>query len=155
MENLNLIEDRLQNMQKVYSTLSSFIDELPAVIPEKTRQTIKDSILGDAELKTLLEESEKQRTPRVFLFGRTGCGKSSIINALCGAYLTEISDTESCTKETRSFQCCRDDRVLLDVMDSRGTAEPGADEEEAEAALEEKMERWVYLNDLAEKIAAQ
>ena len=135
MENLNLIEDRLQNMQKVYSTLSSFIDELPAVIPEKTRQTIKDSILGDAELKTLLEESEKQRTPRVFLFGRTGCGKSSIINALCGAYLTEISDTESCTKETRSFQCCRDDRVLLDVMDSRGTAEPGADEEEAEAAL--------------------
>ena len=25
----------------------------------------------------------------------------------------------------------------------------------AEAALEEKMDRWVYLNDLAEKIEAQ
>ena len=135
MENLNLIESRLQNMQKVYSTLSQFIDELPAVIPEKTRQSIKDSILGDAELKALMEDAGKQRVPRIFLFGRTGCGKSSIINALCGAYLTEISDTESCTKETRSFRCCREDRVLLDVMDSRGTAESGTDEKSAEEAL--------------------
>ena len=30
-----------------------------------------------------------------------------------------------------------------------------AQKEEAESALEEKMERWVYLNDLAEKIATQ
>ncbi len=30
-----------------------------------------------------------------------------------------------------------------------------AEKEEAEQALEEKMERWMYLNDLAEKIAAQ
>ncbi|MDE7211629.1 MAG: ATP-binding cassette domain-containing protein, partial [Lachnospiraceae bacterium] len=29
------------------------------------------------------------------------------------------------------------------------------EKEDAEAALEEKMERWVYLNDLAEKIRAQ
>ncbi|MCI7796468.1 MAG: ABC transporter ATP-binding protein, partial [Lachnospiraceae bacterium] len=30
-----------------------------------------------------------------------------------------------------------------------------AEKEEAEALLEEKMERWMYLNELAEKIAAQ
>ena len=30
-----------------------------------------------------------------------------------------------------------------------------AEKEAAEAKLEEKMERWMYLNDLAEKIAAQ
>ena len=29
------------------------------------------------------------------------------------------------------------------------------EKEAAEAALEEKMERWVYLNDLAEQIEAQ
>ena len=29
-----------------------------------------------------------------------------------------------------------------------------AEQEEAQAALDEKMERWVYLNDLAEKIAS-
>ena len=30
-----------------------------------------------------------------------------------------------------------------------------AEKERQEALLEEKMERWVYLNDLAEQIAAQ
>ena len=30
-----------------------------------------------------------------------------------------------------------------------------ARKEEKEALLEEKMDRWMYLNDLAEKIAAQ
>ena len=29
------------------------------------------------------------------------------------------------------------------------------EKEEAEKLLEEKMERWMYLNDLAERIAAQ
>ena len=29
------------------------------------------------------------------------------------------------------------------------------EKEKAEALLEEKMDRWVYLNDLAEKIAQQ
>ena len=135
MNNLNLIENRLQNMQKVYSTLNSFIDELPAVIPEKTRQSIKDSILGDEQLKSLLEDADRQRTPRLFLFGRTGCGKSSIINALCGSYVTEVSDTESCTKETRIFTCQRNGRILLDVMDSRGVGET----EENQAELEQQL----------------
>ena len=135
MENLSLIENRLQNMQKVYSTLSQFIDKLPAIIPEKTRQTIKDSILGDSELKALMEDAGKQRTPRLFLFGRTGCGKSSIINALCGSYVTEVSDTESCTKETRTFTCEKNGRILLDVMDSRGIAES----EENQAEMEHQL----------------
>lgn len=131
MDNLNLIEERLQNMQKVYSTLTQFIDELPAVIPEKSRRDIKDSILGDAELKALLDDSEKQRPPRLFLFGRTGCGKSSIINSLCGNYVTEISDTESCTKETCAFSCRRDGKILMEIMDSRGIAETASNEEDA------------------------
>ena len=33
--------------------------------------------------------------------------------------------------------------------------ELNAEKEKAEAELEEKMERWVYLNDLAEKIEEQ
>ena len=135
MNNLSLVENRLQNMQKVYSTLEQFIDDLPSIIPEKTRQSIKDSILGDDQLKELMADAEKQRTPRLFLFGRTGCGKSSIINALCSAYVTEVSDTESCTKETRTFTCQKDGRILLDVMDSRGVAEA----EDSQHEIEEKL----------------
>lgn len=139
MNNLTLIEDRLQNMQKVYSTLEQFIDELPSVIPEKTRQSVKESILGDDQLKALLEDAGKQRTPRLFLFGRTGCGKSSIVNALCGSYVTEVSDTESCTKETRTFTCRKDGRILLDVMDSRGVSESEAYQQELESQLVQDM----------------
>ena len=135
MENRDQIESRLKNMEKVYSALNQFIDELPAAIPEKTRQMIKDSVLGDAELKALLEETQKQRPPRLFIFGRTGVGKSSLVNALCGAYITEVSDTESCTKETSAYSCIKEGRVLLEVMDTRGIAESETESGEAERQL--------------------
>lgn len=48
-----------------------------------------------------------------------------------------------------------DAEMLKNATNSAKLAEIMAKKEEIEAALEEKMERWVYLNDLAEKIAAQ
>lgn len=45
--------------------------------------------------------------------------------------------------------------MLLNATNSAKLSEIMAQKEETEAALEEKMERWVYLNDLAEKIEAQ
>lgn len=48
-----------------------------------------------------------------------------------------------------------DQEMLENATNSAKLSEIMARKEETEAALEEKMERWVYLNDLAEKIAAQ
>ena len=48
-----------------------------------------------------------------------------------------------------------DAEMLKNATNSAKLSEIMAKKEEAEAALEEKMERCVYLNDLAEKIAAQ
>ena len=45
--------------------------------------------------------------------------------------------------------------MLKNATNSAKLSEIMAQKEAAENALEEKMERWVYLNDLAEKIAAQ
>ncbi len=45
--------------------------------------------------------------------------------------------------------------MLANATNSAKLSEILAKKEEAEHALEEKMERWVYLNDLAERIAAQ
>ncbi len=45
--------------------------------------------------------------------------------------------------------------MLKNATNSAKLSEILAKKEEAERALEEKMERWVYLNDLAERIAAQ
>lgn len=48
-----------------------------------------------------------------------------------------------------------EEEILANATDSGKLNELMKKKEEAEKALEEKMDRWVYLNDLAEKIEAQ
>lgn len=68
-------------------------------------------------------------------------------------------------KEQREFETIDDEiaslegevgRLEREMMDnatnSAKLSELSAQKEEKERALEEKMERWVYLNDLAERI---
>lgn len=117
------IEQRMQNMKKVYINAGNLIDKLPDAIPSKTRESIKDAILGDAELKQLMEGIDSNRPPRIFMIGRTGVGKSSLINALCGSYVASVSDTRSCTEGAEIYQCMDGDRVLMEICDTRGIAE--------------------------------
>ena len=117
------IEQRLQNRKKFYIKAGEMIDKLPDAIPEKTRAMIKDSILGDKDLKKLMEGIDAHRPPRIFLIGRTGVGKSSLINALCGAYVSKVSDTKSCTESAQIYECRDDERVLMEILDTRGIAE--------------------------------
>ena len=63
------IEQRMQNMKKFYIKAGDLIDKLPDAIPEKTRTMLKDTILGDAELKNLMEGIDSHRPPRIFLIG--------------------------------------------------------------------------------------
>ncbi len=71
-------------------------------------------------------------------------------------------------KEQKEFETIDDDiakleekleKLELEIMKNATNSgklnELTIEKEEAETLLEEKMERWVYLNDLAEKIAAQ
>jgi ATP-binding cassette subfamily F protein uup len=48
-----------------------------------------------------------------------------------------------------------EDQIMKNATNSVKLSELMRDKEAAERALEEKMDRWVYLNDLAEKIEAQ
>lgn len=117
------IEQRMQNMKKFYIKAGDLIDKLPDAIPEKTRVMLKDTILGDKELKNLMEGIDSHRPPRIFLVGRTGVGKSSLINALCGSYVAPVSDTRSCTENAQEYKCMDGDRVLMEILDTRGIAE--------------------------------
>ena len=117
------IEQRLHNMKDFYVKAEKMIDSLPDAIPEKTRVFIKDKVLGDKDLKRLMEGIDSHRPPRIFLIGRTGVGKSSLINALCGAYVAPVSDTRSCTTGASVYECKDDDRVLMEILDTRGIAE--------------------------------
>lgn len=136
-DNKMKIEKRLQNMKNFYVKAGELIDNLPDAIPEKTRKMLKDTILGDKELKNLMEGIESHRPPRIFLIGRTGVGKSSLINALCGSYVAKVSDTVSCTPNANIYQCKDGDRVLMDILDTRGIAESDSldDKVSAEDAL--------------------
>lgn len=117
------IEQRLQNMKNFYVKAGDLIDKLPDAIPEKTREKLKDAILGDTELKKLMDGIDSHRPPRIFLIGRTGVGKSSLINALCGSYVASVNDVHSCTETAQTYKCMDSDRVLMEICDTRGIAE--------------------------------
>jgi len=117
------IEQRLKNMKKFYNKSGEFIDKLPDVIPDETKEMIKENILGDKELKKLMDGIDSHRPPRIFLIGRTGVGKSSLINAICGKYISKVSDTKSCTENTNTYLCKDNDRTLMEILDTRGIAE--------------------------------
>lgn len=117
------IEQRLQNMKKFYVKAGQLIDNLPDAIPQKTRDMLKDTILGDKDLERLMEGIDSHRPPRIFLIGRTGVGKSSLINALCDSYVASVSDTRSCTNSAQIYNCMEGDRILMEICDTRGIAE--------------------------------
>lgn len=123
MDTNQIVENRLKSLKTVYDSMDTIIDELGRALPEGVTNTIKKCVLGDEELKTFMHGVENHRTPRIMLLGRTGIGKSSLINALCGGYVAEVNDYRSCTSEIKFYSCKDDGRVLMDIMDSRGFSE--------------------------------
>lgn len=117
------IEKRLAHMKNFYLKIEDILDSLPDVIPENTKDLLKNKILGDNSLKNLMDGIDSHRPPRIFLIGRTGVGKSSLINALCGAYVAKVSDIRSCTIGAEIYQCKENNRVLMEILDTRGIAE--------------------------------
>jgi predicted GTPase/uncharacterized protein (DUF697 family) len=117
------IKKRIENMKNFYMKVGNLIDKLPDAIPEKTRTMLKNVILGDKDLKKLMEGIDTHRPPRIFLIGRTGVGKSSLINALCGSYTAQVSDTVSCTETAKPYKCMDKECVLMEFLDTRGIAE--------------------------------
>lgn len=117
------IEQRLQNMKNFYVKAVDIIDKLPDSVPGKVKDTLKDKILGDKDLKKLMDGIDSHRPPRIFLIGRTGVGKSSLINALCAGYVAKVSDIQSCTESAQIYKCMDGDRVLMEICDTRGIAE--------------------------------
>lgn len=122
-DDIELIEKRLKNVKNFYLKTEEIINGLSDVIPQKVKKELIDKILGDEELKELMDGIENNRPPRILLYGRTGVGKSSIINALCDSYLAKVSDTISCTTKTECYQCKKGKKVVMEIMDTRGIAE--------------------------------
>ena len=131
-------------MKKVYSKVGEMIDSLPDSIPTKKKDYIKNVILGDKELKELMDGIDSHRPPKIFLMGRTGVGKSSHVNAISGSYVAKVSDTVSCTPNASTYQVFDGERLLMEVLDTRGIAESDAIDKEktSEDALIEDINHF-------------
>lgn len=121
------VEQRLQVIKNFYINAGKIIDRIP--IPDELKQKIKNGIFNDSELSDLMDSIDSHRPPRIFLIGRTGMGKSSLINAMCGSYMAYVSDVESQRPNTNIYQIKDGNRVLMEIFDTRGISESQAVDE--------------------------
>ena len=132
--------EEMQKRMNHIGNLNNYLEDLLAKIPgnlmsAKQQAKLMDVLLDDKELSNLLEGLKDPRPPRFVLVGRTGVGKSSLINAMSGRYLAEVSDIEIGTKEARRFTYESDGQVYFEVIDTRGIGESESFTKSAEAEL--------------------
>ena len=136
-------EQRLLQMKDFYLKIENLIDQIPDSIPPSVVKKISNALLGDKNLRELMDSIDQQRPPRIFLIGRTGVGKSSLINALSGSYTALVSDTRSCTRGAEAYQVKEGDRVLMEILDTRGTAESKPAALDSEKTAEDQLREQI------------
>lgn len=107
--------------RKFRKQLDQLVEQAP--IQDENREFIMNKVLGEAfgEMEELIDES---RPPRLYVFGRSGAGKSSLINALANKEVAEIGAIEPTTVESEMYHIPFHDRYASwDVYDSRGLFE--------------------------------
>lgn len=117
------IEQRLQRIKDIYFSIESILDSLPETVPDDIKKTIRTYLLNDKEIKRIMQGLEEARPPRFLMVGRTGVGKSSLINAIVGKYVANVSDVHIGTKDIERHAIFDGDKKILEVLDSRGIGE--------------------------------
>ncbi len=112
---------RLERITNLQDTVAEVLDVLPVKLPGGTKQKLMDWILQDEKIDEMLSGIKKRRPPRFILLGRTGAGKSSLINAMMGSYLAETSDVLTGTWAAEKYRYHDNSgEVVLEVIDTRG-----------------------------------
>lgn len=77
-------------------------------------------------LDSLRNLLQAQRPARIMVIGRSRSGKSSLINAICGLKVAEVSDTKPETGEAKWQTFYNGGVDLVDILDTRGLQESEA-----------------------------
>ncbi|NES80690.1 MAG: hypothetical protein F6K10_04405 [Moorea sp. SIO2B7] len=103
-EALNRTESILANLQKI-------LDKIP--FSSNLQQSIND----------IRSSIQALRPPRIMIIGRSRSGKSSLINAICGLKVAEVSDTRPETGKAEWNTYYHDGTDLVRILDTRGLQE--------------------------------
>lgn len=121
--------------KELINSIDDLFESVVGNLDKKTQKFLRDAIMGPAldEIKKLIEES---RPPRIYLMGRSGHGKSSLINALANKQVAETNDVKPTTPNSVPYLITFHDVFSSwEVIDSRGifetTRPDGASDENA------------------------
>lgn len=124
-----LFETRLNRIINLYDDLDNLIETLPVKLPEGAKEQVKKIIFSNKEINDVIAGFKERRPPRLILVGRTGVGKSSLINAIFGKYIAKTSPVEIGTNQLSRYNYEIEGDILFEVIDTRGIAESTNDKE--------------------------
>ena len=116
----------LNRSEYLLTEILRFVDSLPGVFPlkgniQKGLDDVRDMIQG-------------LRPPRIMVIGRSRAGKSSLINAICGLKVAEVSDNKPETGKAEWKNYYHNGTDLLHILDTRGLQESTAPRQNDSAA---------------------
>ena len=121
MNEQELLMQRLQRIKDWYLNTDSMIEKIPDEIPFGIKEKIRNAILNDKGLKDLIDGIDNHRQPRIFLAGRTGVGKSSLINAILNQERSIVSNIAGTTRDAidTRFKYNGEEYVVIDTAGMR------------------------------------
>ncbi|ADH97758.1 GTPase [Salisediminibacterium selenitireducens] len=150
-------ENRLERVINLYDNLDEIINTLPLEMPDGARDTVKKMIFSNDEINEVITGLKERRPPRILLIGRTGVGKSSLINALFGKYHAKTSPIEIGTQKLERYNYESNGEVVFEVIDTRGIGESKTDnatsaEEDLKHAVEDfDPDAILFLSDATQR----
>lgn len=139
--NQNNFDNRLNRIINLYENIDSLIESLPVKLPNGAKGKVKEILFNNKEIEQVISGLKERRPPRLIMIGRTGVGKSNLINAIFGEYIAKTSPVKIGTKQLSRYNYQSDGKTLFEVIDTRGIGESSTDQQtDAEKELRRAIE---------------
>src|SRR5699024_4535889 len=126
----------MNHIANILEDIESYINNLDINIPDSAKKLIFDT-LKSKEITEVVEGINERRPPKFAFIGRSGVGKSSLINAIMGSYLAKTQAVGTGTMYANPIEYKKDGDVIFEIIDTRGY------KEEKQASSNEKEEKQI------------